>query len=298
MNSPALKHSSLTPVDAAIGLFIAVLWGFNYVAIKISVIHFPPIYVSGLRFTLVAAILIWFTKPPIGNFVSVFLISVVLGTVHFIFVFTSLTGVDPSVSSIILQLGTPFSALMAWAMLNDTFGWRRAIGMLIAFGGVVIIAGEPSVSSSLFHVGLCLGAAVCWGCANILIKKLEGVGPIQLAAWMALFAAPQLFVVSALMEEGQWATTKSAGMIEWVSVAYMAIGASIFAYGLWYHLMNKYEVSSIVGINLMPPVFAALSSAWLLGEVMTWEKIVGGLVTLFGVAVIQIRWNRVAGPVE
>jgi O-acetylserine/cysteine efflux transporter len=62
--------------------------------------------------------------------------------------------------------------------------------------------------------------------------------------------------------------------------------------------MNKYEVSSIVAINLMPPVVAAVSSAWLLGEEMSWEKIVGGLITLFGVAVIQIRWNRIAGPVE
>ena len=298
MNSPALKTSNLTPIDAVIGLFIAVLWGLNYVAIKISVIHFPPIYASGLRFALVAAILIWFTKPPIGNFIPVFMISVVLGTLHFIFVFTGLTGVDPSVSSIILQLGTPFSALMAWLMLNDAFGWRRTIGMLIAFGGVAIVAGEPSVSSSLFHVVLCLGAAVCWGLSNILIKKLDGVGPIQLNAWMALFAAPQLFIVSALMEEGQWAATKSAGMTEWASIVFMAVGASAIAYGLWYHLMNKYEVSRIVGINLMPPVFAALSSAWLLGEVLGWEKIVGGLLTLFGVAVIQIRWNRVAGPVE
>jgi O-acetylserine/cysteine efflux transporter len=78
----------------------------------------------------------------------------------------------------------------------------------------------------------------------------------------------------------------------------MAIGASIVAYGLWYYLMNKYEVSSIVAINLMPPVVAAVSSTWLLGEEMSWEKIVGGLITLFGVAVIQIRWNRIAGPVE
>jgi O-acetylserine/cysteine efflux transporter len=78
----------------------------------------------------------------------------------------------------------------------------------------------------------------------------------------------------------------------------MAIGASIVAYGLWYYLMNKYEVSSIVAINLMPPVVAAVSSAWLLGEEMSWEKIVGGVITLFGVAVIQIRWNRIAGPVE
>jgi len=113
-----------------------------------------------------------------------------------------------------------------------------------------------------------------------------------------MFAAPQLFVVSALMEEGQWAATKSAGMIEWLAIAFMAIGSSAIAYGLWYYLMNKYEVSQIVGINLMPPVFAAASSAWLLGEILGWEKIVGGLITLFGVAVIQLRWNRIAGPVE
>lgn len=85
MNSSTLRTPGLTPVDAAIGLFVAVLWGFNYVAIKISVIHFPPIYAPGLRFALVAAILIWFTKPPIGSFIPVFMISAGLGTLHFIF---------------------------------------------------------------------------------------------------------------------------------------------------------------------------------------------------------------------
>jgi drug/metabolite transporter (DMT)-like permease len=62
--------------------------------------------------------------------------------------------------------------------------------------------------------------------------------------------------------------------------------------------MNKYEVSSIVAINLMAPVVAGVSIPWLLGENMSWKKIIGGLIDLFCVAVIQIHWNQIARPVK
>ena len=104
-------------MDAVIGLIIAHLWGFNYIAIKISILHFPPIFATGLRFALVAAILIWFTKPPKGMFRQIILISVVFGTAHFALLFVGMTQVDLSVSAIILQLGTPFSAIFSWIIL-------------------------------------------------------------------------------------------------------------------------------------------------------------------------------------
>ena len=285
-------------MDAVIGLIIAHLWGFNYIAIKMSILHFPPIFATGLRFALVAAILIWFTKPPKGMFLQIIAISVVFGTAHFAFLFVGMTKVDLSVSAIILQLGTAFSAIFSWILLKDSFGWKRTLGMAISFGGIMIVVGTPSAASSLFFIALCFISAICWGVTNIQIKMLDRIGPFQLNAWMSLFAAPQLFLLSLLVEQGQWAAVQSAEFKEWASVFYMAVGASIGAYGMWYYLMNKYEVSSIVGINLLPPVIAAVASTLLLGEIMTWEKIVGGLITLIGVAVIQIRWNRTVGSIK
>ena len=37
----------------------------------------------------------------------------------------------------------PFAALLAAVVFKDMLGWRRALGMAVAFGGVALIAGEP-----------------------------------------------------------------------------------------------------------------------------------------------------------
>ena len=61
-------------------------------------------------------------------------------------------GVDAAVSAIAFQFGIPFSVIFAWILLGDKFGWRRMIGILIALGGVALIAGKPHSSTSLPHL--------------------------------------------------------------------------------------------------------------------------------------------------
>jgi O-acetylserine/cysteine efflux transporter len=66
----------------------------------------------------------------------------------------------------------------------------------------------------------------------------------------------------------------------------MAIGASIIAYGLWYHLIGKHAMNSVVPLTLLSPVLAVGLAAPLLGEALTANVLIGGAVTLAGVAMI------------
>jgi O-acetylserine/cysteine efflux transporter len=132
-----------------------------------------------------------------------------------------------------------------------------------------------------------VGGALAWAAANILIKRLVTVRPIVVNAWMALMTAPQLFAISTLVETGQLRAIAEAGWRGWGAVVYMAVGASIIAYGLWYSLLGKYEVNRVVPLTLLAPVLAVILAAAILEEPLTLTTVIGGAVTIIGVAMIQ-----------
>ncbi len=272
------------------------LLGTNFVAVKIGVQQFPPLFMMAMRFTLVAGLLIPFVKMPRARLLPVFLISVSMGTAHFGLFFVGISQVDAAVTAIIFQLGVPFSIIFAWIFLREAFGWRRTIGIAIAFVGVMFVAGSPKSDSSPVHMGIVLASVVAWGIAAVQIKRLQDVDAVTLTAWMALFSAPQLYLISAVIESGQILSLTSAGTTGWGALLYATLGASIVGYGLWYHLIGKYDVNQVVPLTLLNPLFAIAAAVIILGESLSAGIIVGGLLTLAGVFVVQMRSRQTSTP--
>jgi O-acetylserine/cysteine efflux transporter len=160
--------------------------------------------------------------------------------------------------------------------------------MAVAFSGVYVLAGEPAAMPSLPHLALVVFAAFAWAVANILIKELGPINVFLLNAWIALLAAPQLLVASLVLERGQWQAIVAADWRAWAAIAYMAVGASITAYGLWYYLLDKYEVNRVVPLMLLAPVLAVFLAVLMLGEPLGARIVIGGAVTITGVAMIEM----------
>lgn len=285
----------MKPFDLLTALAVMVLWGGNYAAVKIGVGDAPPLFLTAIRFALVALLLLPWVRPPRGRMPAMMGLSVTFAA-HFGFLFWGMTGVDVAATAIIMQLGVPFSVAFAASLLGDRLGWRRTAGMVIAFAGIVVLVGTPGASSSLPHLLLVFAAAAAWGLGNVQIKRLAGMNIMTLTAWMALFQTPLLLIASAALEDGQFVALGSVGPRFWGALAFMVVGSSIVSYGLWYHLLGKYEVSRVVPFSMLAPVFGVLAGVAILGETLTVAKIVGGVVTLVGVALIQFAGGRRTRP--
>lgn len=275
-----------------LALMTVILLGLNVIAIKVAVGHVPPLFVTALRFTLVGALLVWFFPVPRGQWAAIAIFSVAQGLVHHGLMFVGMTGVDAAVGAIVMQLCIPFAAVMAWFLLGEHFGWRRTVGIAVSFLGVVILAGEPQVKSAALFVGVLLLSAAAWGYANIHVKRMGEINILQITAWMSVFAAPELFVTSAIMEAGQWDALLAAPPEFWLCLVYMSLGATVVAYGFWYRLLAQYDVTQILPYALLNPVTAVIAGVVILGEAVTWQKVVGGIIVLAGVVIIQVRWRR------
>jgi len=286
----------MTPVQAAQAVFVMAIWGFNFVTSKLLLREFDPLIAMTLRFALVALVLLPFVRFPRAQIRHLLLYSVVLGGIHFPLIFSGLRGLDVSTAAIAVQLQVPFASILAAIFLGDALGWRRAVGMAIAFAGIVVIAGGPGPEISLFHLGLVVAAALAFAFSSIQLKWMGQTDPFTLNAYMALFAVPQLALLSWLLEDGQIGQIRNASWLGWACLLYMAGLATILAYSFWYPLLKHYDLNQTVPYTLLVPVFGVVSGVLVLGEPLEWRITLGGLLTVGGIAVILFRRPKTVVP--
>lgn len=281
----------LPPRDILAALLVVLLWGLNFVAVKVALGTMPPFLMTALRFAAVGLMLAPFFRPRRDQLGGIFLLAVVLGIGHFGLLFLGMSGTDAASTAVAIQLGAPFSVLLAWMLFKDVPGWRRGLGMALAFGGVVLLAGEPSRTdwTPLLIIAV---SALSWAAANLVIKRLEGTDPLVINGWMAVFAGPMLLVLSLLLEDGQIEAIARSGWTEWGAVAYTSIGSSVVAYTLWYRLLARHPVSKVVPFTLLGPAIGFAAGVFVLGEEATAFKLAGGIFTVAGVAVIELGPGR------
>lgn len=282
--------------DVAGLLLVALVWGVNFAVVKAGLAELPPVFFVSLRFATVALVLLPFVRLPRQKLGRLVLLSMTLGGLHFSLMFVGLRDLDVATAAIAIQLQVPFAAILAAVFLEDRLGWRRLAGMAIAFAGVALIAGEPRIGSNLLPLALVISAALVWAIANIQIKSLGDIDVFALSAWVAVLAAPQLFVASLLLEDGQWTALTAAGWTAWGSIAYQVFLVTILGYGIWYWNMQRHAVNQVMPFTLLVPLFGVISGIVFFDERLTLAMIAGGLATIAGVAVVVIRRPRVVAP--
>ena len=293
MKAPDLHRpfTDMTPRDASLATMAALLWGFNLIAGKIGVDVAPPLFFTGLRFLLVSILVVPFCQVERKYWPSLFKLSVCFGTGHFALLFVGLAGVDAATAAITLQLGVPFSILISWLVFKENFGWRRSLALLLSFIGVAFLAGEPR-NTSWLPFALLVTCTVFWAWSNILVKRMPDIKPLAITGWLSLFAVPQVFFLSFLLETGQGAAISNAGWPLIGALAYTAIAASIIANATWYGLMQKYPINTVVPFSMLIPIVGIGAGLLVLNEALTLQKLAGGGLTLLGVGIIQWRLAR------
>ena len=279
----------MKPIDVLCAVAVAVIWGMGFIIAKAGMSHFSPILLMALRFSLTAFCLIWFFRPPLKLFKSLFWISLVSAAVQYSLTFNGLRGIDASTAALLVQLEVPFGLLLAWLFLGDKMSIKQIIGMCIAFAGAILIVGEPKLSNDLIYAFLVIAGAFTWAIGQIMIKKLGNIGGFMLITGVATFAAPQLFFASYLFESNQLAQIQTADMPAWLAVIYLGLVMTAIGYGLWYRLIGLYSVNQVMPFLLLLPVTSVLGGIFFLNETLTIKIAIGGMLALVGVAIITIR---------
>ncbi len=270
-------------------LMVPLVWGMGFVFAKGAINHFPPILLMAFRFALTAMVLVWFVPVPYGNLKNIFNVAIVAAAIQYSLTFTGLAGLEAGLASLVVQLEVPFLVLLGALVLKENPGLQKWAGIIISFLGVVLMTQQDSLNGSLGSVCLVVAGCFVWACGQVMIRKLKDIGGLQVTAWVAVFATPQLFIMSAIFESGQITAIQNANDMVWLTVIYLGLVMTCLGYYLWNTLIRRHDVGTVAPFLLLLPLFSLIGGMLFLGEEPTADKLLGGVVILLGVAIITIR---------
>ena len=187
-----------------------------------------------------------------------------------------------------VQTEVPFGVLFAYFMLKEKPNIRSLFGILVAFVGVYILTGSPSLEGKFLGIFLTILGSGIWALGQVLVKPLsKELKPLALVAWLALFSGPILILLSNILDGNSIDYIKSASTNSWLIAIYLGFFMQPVTYGCFYYVLKNnplYKVLPIVTMGI--PLTGLLAAILLLGESPTNELYLGGVIILLGVVLI------------
>ena len=283
------------PLSAlGIMLFCNVAWAMNVVVSKIAVasLGVPPLFYTVLRSVTVLAVLFPLLLRGVpARLPLVLLLGFAITGGSFGLQFVGLQTASPSAVGIVNLSGAPLTVLFAILFLGEEVGWRRALGMALALGGVGLAIGVPSETGDPVGLGFAFAGVLIGAFAAVFVKRLE-VGAVALQAWAGLASLGVMLPASLMLESGQIQAVEAAPLAVAACVLFAGVVVSVGAHSAYFRLFQRYDANLVVPLTLLTPLLTIAFGTMLTGDTIHWPLIVGGALALVGVAIIVIRPTR------
>ncbi|UUV17652.1 DMT family transporter [Fusobacteria bacterium ZRK30] len=272
----------------------ALFFSGAFIAGKFSVEEFPVFSLTFYRF-FIATILLFLIliyrkvelKLPKKEIFRILLLAIFGMTGYQLLFFKALKYTTAINTSLILTITPVMTTIMALFFLKEKISFKSFLGIIISIVGVffIITNGSIEVIKSLnFNVGdlFMLGAVFFMSINFIILKKsLKTMEPLKLTAYISLFAT--FLLIPGLIYDNPASYLGSVTIKGWYSLVYMAVFASVFAY-----LLQQVSIKKIGAINTslymnLIPLYSIILSYLILGENISLEKIVAGIIVIAGV---------------
>lgn len=279
----------MTRKDGLLALLVVVVWGLNFVVIKLGLHNMPPLMLAGLRFMLVAfPALLFVARPAIPlRLLLGYGLTISFGQFAFLFCAIGL-GMPAGLASLVLQAQAFFTIILGAFVFGERLQGKQLAGIALAIFGVLVEGSLGGEHVPLVGFMLTLAAALSWACGNIFNKKImsqAGRPPIMsLVVWSALIPVLPFMLASLLIDGPQTmlASLQHIDLLTILSLLYLAFIATIVGYGIWGSLLGRYETWRVAPLSLLVPVVGMASAALLLGETLSGLQLTGAVLIMAG----------------
>lgn len=268
-----------------LAVLVAFSAGITYAIVKIGVAHFPPVLFGAVRYALVGVCLVAWWRVPEGRRRPVIGIAVSM-TAQYVLMFSALSkSGDASSMALVHQLYVAFAIVIAAVVYRETVGGRRWAGMAVSFSGVVVIGFEPNVFRHLDAFFLAVAAAFAGGLCVVQARRTAGISVLSLQFWVCLYGVAPMFLLTVATEEGQIEALLDPTWPAVLATVLAGLFGAVLAQAGRYYLVQRYPVGTVAPLMLLTPVFAVLGGVVLLGDVITWRLLLGGILVVSGLGV-------------
>lgn len=271
-------------------MLVNLVWSLNVVVSKVAVddLGMPPIFYAFARAVLVVIALAPLLRPLPRQLPLVMLIGLAISGGSFALLFAGLATASPSTAGIVSLAGAPLTVLFAILFLGERVRWRRAVGIALAFGGVLIAVTGPGALEASGGVVLVFGSAVVGALGSVFMKRLD-ISSVRLQAWAGVASVLVLLPLSLTLETGQLDAFARTPMQIAACLTFAGLVVSVGAHTVYFQLLQRYDTDQVVPLTLVSPLLTVALGAWLTNDAVGVQLLVGGTLALGGVAIIVLR---------
>ncbi|MDD0973955.1 EamA family transporter [Pseudomonas fontis] len=274
--------------DLLLALVVIIVWGLNFVVIKVGLDGLPPMLLGALRFALVAFPAVLLVKRPNLPWRWLIAYGGTISLGQFAFLFQAMgNGMPPGLASLVLQSQAFFTLFFAAMFLGERLRAASLIGLAVAAGGLALIGSENGSHVPFFALLLTLCAAACWAMGNIITRRFGNIDLVALVIWGGLIPPLPFFALSWFLEGPALieSSLRNISLNSILSLIYLAFVATMLGYSLWSRLLSRYPAGKVAPFSLLVPVVGLSSSALLLDERLSAVQCWGGLLVMLGLLI-------------
>jgi len=259
----------------AVGMMIGLTlsWGLNGVAAKLSNTGYDPVFLTLVRSALGGALVFFWCRwrgirlfEADGTLWPGLLAGFFFG-LEFLLIFVGLDYTSAARSTLLVN-SMPFWVLIGGHfLLGERMTWRKVAGLLLAFGGLVLIFSDklnPLGPDTLIGDLMSLGAGLSWAATYLVIKRTRLVyaGPEKLLLYQLGVAA----VLAAVLLPFSGPAIRDANAVATWALVFQSVYIVAITYVLWFWLIRSYPASSLASFTFLTPAFGVLFAGLILGE--------------------------------
>ncbi len=206
--------------------------------------------------------------------------------------FSALARIPASMNAILVSTNVVLIAILSALFLKERLGWMRALGILVAFAGAMLVTFNRgfSLDGRIDLLGCAYSslAALCFAVYTVLGKCLVDRNDPLIVTTLALFAGAVILAVVTAATVGFGSLARAGGQAWWLMVL---LGVSMigFAYPAWFETLKRLPASRASVFVYFTPVFAVVLSLLILDERFSWLFYVGAALVLAGVGLASAR---------
>jgi drug/metabolite transporter (DMT)-like permease len=278
--------------------YLSLFWGFAFYLIAVSLRGFPPLSVVWIRLAVGALALYPLmrlqggTLPRDATWWGHFtLLSLCGNLLPFSLISWSETRISSGQAGLLMALMPISTVLLAHLFVpHEQLTRRRLLGVLLGFGGVVILVGGDALrelggTHLLAQLGV-LAATLCYAVNAVYAKRLPRIDTLTVATGSLIAGVIMLLPVVALVDR-PWRLQPDADA--WLACIVLGVFATGLATWVYFKVVSDCGPGFLSIINYLIPAIAFAAGVLFLDEPAAASQFLGLTAIFAGIALSQPR---------
>src|SRR5215475_12165109 len=200
--------------------------------------------------------------------------------------YVGIRSISSGLAAMVISANPVLTAVLATVFLGDRMSWRKAAGLALGVSGVAFVV-EGRLAGGLedpVGIGFTVAALISLVGGTILFKKLAPTGGLWVGNGVQSLAAGFATLPFAFAFESVEDVVPTWRLI--ASLVYLTLFVSVFAYLLWFHLLNVSGATAASSYHFMMPPLGMVFGWLLLGEHVAPADLIGIVPVAVGIYLV------------